>query len=358
MNVLYLLLSLAGVNGSVEVTTGITLEPVPEDHSVYMQRPAGIEFDANGRFYIVDLAARVIFVWEKDGSFLTHFGKKGEGPGEFSFIGRSGARGFVTVLDDRIYVYDGASSQLHEFTLDYQFVSARILRGIGGRTNYFSMTRDRTILLWQQTSGTEVPTQELSLYDDENLELIKTFYKFEDKTYEAFRKDGQISKYIIHAYAPGITMFCDPAQNEILVGETDKAQFTVFNAKGKKVRTVRFKPLNNDITEDDIEQYNNLPFVRNNPDFYQISFPDKKPFYQVVMPLAGDRYLVYSATVISRDVTGLVLNREGERIGGFHYACGESGGIYGARGRVVAIQTDEEGDFIIQELNFDTGQRH
>ncbi len=335
----------------IEIVRPITLESVPESYGRYIQRPTQVEFDDRGRFYILDLSARVIWVWEKDGRFLTHFGQEGGGPGEFTFQGRYGRHAFLSIVGEHIFVYDGPRKEVSEFDLNFQYIRSRNLRGHGGRTRYFSMTGNQNMLLWQFNSAKEIPTQELALFD-QDLNLIKSFYKKEEKTYERVVEGGKVVRWLVHAYRVGITMFCDTAGSEIMVGETDKPEFDIFDSQGNKKTTIRFKPLPNDLTDEDKEEFLMLPYLKREKDRYQVVFPKEKPYYDVIMPVGNDRVLVYSRSPYFQKIRGLVLDRSGQRLGRFFHECGENGGLYGARGRLLAIQTDEDGDFNIQELKF------
>ena len=333
----------------VAIERALTLTPIPGANGVYLQNPRGVSFDARGRFYILDLKANTVFVWDKFGGYLTNFGKKGEGPGEFVFESKNGAQGFISAFQDRIYIYDGAKNYLHEFDANYHFISSKKLVGHGGRTNYFSMTQARQILLWQQNPVKQEPTQELSLYDLE-MNRIKTVYHAKDPIFEAKYQGKKLIEMTIHAYTPSVTMFCDPSSDEVIVGMTDVSEFAIYSSKGEKKETIRFKPQNNTLTQSDIDEFEMLPSIKQSRDLFKIVYPNQKPHYQAVVPIENDRFLVYSKTPFTNEVQGLLINRKGETLGKFHFLCGENGGLFASHGRLIAIQTDELGDFTIQEL--------
>ncbi len=45
----------------------LSLKPIPESSAHLLLRPADVEFDKNGRSYILDHEAPGVFVWERNG---------------------------------------------------------------------------------------------------------------------------------------------------------------------------------------------------------------------------------------------------------------------------------------------------
>ena len=75
-----------------------------------------VEVSEDGRVYVLDSKLKTIFIFDKDGKFVSKFGKVGEGPGEFKTF-NMGKQLFV-LKKDLIYVEPG---RLHYFTLDGKF---------------------------------------------------------------------------------------------------------------------------------------------------------------------------------------------------------------------------------------------
>ncbi len=333
---------------TIELRPALTLEPVPESLGLFLQYPFGVEIDERGRFYVLDNLARTVFVWDRDGRFLTHFGKKGEGPGEFSFYGSGSPQGFISVLGDEVYIYDGSRRLLNRFDAEYRFIEAKPFLGSGGRTLYFNMTRDRKILLYQQKYRAEKPSKELALYDS-SLNRINVFFQAEDKTFEVKRENGKTVAIIVNAYRPSVVMFCDTANGEIIVGGNDKPEFGVYDSNGSKLRTVRFRVTPKEITPEEREAFVNRPNIRRDSRI-KVSFPKRRPYYQIVLPVGRRGYLVFDYSFDHSSVSGVFIDREGRQLGVFQRAVSENGGLFGARGRIFSIGTDGEGEYAIQEL--------
>ena len=79
-------------------------------------RIQNIEVSDDGRVFVLDSKLQKIFIFNKDGKFLSEFGKMGEGPGEFKNF-RMGDQLFV-IKDDLIFIDRG---RVLYFTLDGKF---------------------------------------------------------------------------------------------------------------------------------------------------------------------------------------------------------------------------------------------
>jgi hypothetical protein len=81
-----------------------------EVNDVFLTQAHYFSADSNGRIYVSDVKAGQVFVFEKDGRFVTKIGRPGQGPGEFNLVGRPlpTSRG-LAVLDrsnSRIQYFD------------------------------------------------------------------------------------------------------------------------------------------------------------------------------------------------------------------------------------------------------------
>lgn len=75
--------------------------------------PREMDVDRFGYFFIADTLNHRIQVFDPDGKFLVTFGKKGVGPGEFN-----GPEGLVMGPDDRLYVTDRGNGRVQIFTIE------------------------------------------------------------------------------------------------------------------------------------------------------------------------------------------------------------------------------------------------
>ena len=83
-----------------------------------------VAVDSSGRVFIADSQESTIDVFEPDGRFLTHLGRNGRGPGEFSYIKS------LQISGNHLYVYDPNQQKesvfaLHPLVLENTIILAR-----------------------------------------------------------------------------------------------------------------------------------------------------------------------------------------------------------------------------------------
>jgi DNA-binding beta-propeller fold protein YncE len=109
----------------------ITIGPVPGDEEVVgdfsrpgdgpgeMIWPAGIALDSQENVYVTDEWLHRVSVFDKDGTFLRHWGTPGSGDGEFN-----GPSGIAIDPQDTLYIVDSRNHRVQKFTKDGKFLSA------------------------------------------------------------------------------------------------------------------------------------------------------------------------------------------------------------------------------------------
>ena len=75
-------------------------------------RIGGMAVDDSGRVFIADDREKTIYVFEPDGHFLTHVGRKGRGPGEFMYIMQP------SIMNRHLFVYDLMLRRMNIYSLD------------------------------------------------------------------------------------------------------------------------------------------------------------------------------------------------------------------------------------------------
>lgn len=90
---------------------------IPECGIDAFWRPWGIVCDKESNVFIIDSGHNMVFRFNPDGKFVSSFGRKGQGPGEF--MGRPRGGGLLKLSignDGNLYVYDSLSSRLSVFS--------------------------------------------------------------------------------------------------------------------------------------------------------------------------------------------------------------------------------------------------
>ena len=340
---------------SLPVRPQLVLESIPEDAAFFLQYPVGVAIDPRGRYLVLDGMARVAFVWNAEGRFLGHFGNPGNGPGEFSFSEVNTRQAQIDAHGDRIYIYESGKRVLHIFDSDFSFIEAKTLKeGVGqGRTRFFGLTDGDTILMHHQNYAVDVPTSRLMLYNHD-LQPTKTLMTYRDSHYRSHKEESGVI-WTIRVFSPQLFLFSDSFRGRFLAGDGELPEFDVFNANGEKIETVQFNKSRDPVTDLDKEEFLEQDWFKS-IGYYRAEFPEYFSYYETIFPIEDRGYLVFRTSSIARRVTGLVIDRAGNTVGPFRYRCGENGGLYGAAGRIIAVNTDESGDYQIAELRIPTDE--
>jgi len=92
----------------------ISFEPVTiirDSNKIIIDIHAAIGVDRKGRIYIQE-DRYTINVFSPQGHYITHFGRRGRGPGEFENVLK------MTIRSEKLYIYDNTTSRIDIFTLD------------------------------------------------------------------------------------------------------------------------------------------------------------------------------------------------------------------------------------------------
>ncbi len=328
----------------------LTFEPIPEDGDLFLQQPGDLTIDGQGRIHLLDLSSKTIFVGDKDGGYIGNYGKEGQGPGEFVFSSRiGGPQGYVNAVGEELYIYDGASRSISIFAKDLKYKSSHTFQLESGRAEQFRVIDKDRFLIFYSSYFSEVPFRKVATFK-RNKEPITEFKKVKDNTWN-YTGDGNNRRVVIHAYTDALTMTYDQTGGRVIIGDSSKPSFEVYDLDGKSQKTVRMALIQKELTQEDRDEWNNMTwFKRQN--FFQVSFPDKKAFYNRILPIGDKGYLVYLSSPNDARIDGVVVNGEGRTLGKFKTTCGNGGGLFGSRGRVFAVTTDDDGEFSVNELEF------
>ncbi|MDJ0836094.1 MAG: hypothetical protein QNK37_06220 [Acidobacteriota bacterium] len=335
----------------VLMTGKVTLEPiktlaeVPEELDLYLQNVLYIEIDQSGRYLASDFPTAKVHYWEKDGSYAGSFGAKGEGPGEFSFAASLGPpMGHIYAVGDFIYIYDGGSRKVSIFDKQYQFVRRITFEKLGGKINTFHVPRPNRFLFYDSYFCGEAACRRVLLYDDKG-KLLKTWRESPDKTWSRDEANNRTNLYI---WEPTLAVDFSHERGEAVIGHGSKPLLDVFDRDGNLKRTLTLpiaKPL---VQPEDIDEFNEQEWMKGNK-YVKAIFPDEMAYFEYVLTIK-EGYLVYHLSPLYGKARGYLLDFDGKMKGRFQLLCGEGGGLFSSRGKLLAALVDEEGDFHLHEL--------
>ena len=117
-----------------------------DNENLAFSSPGDIVEDRAGNVYIADAGAYRVLKFDKDGKFLASFGRKGQGPGEFSSISS------LTVESaDRLHVLDSSQRRIQIFSTEGRVLqSVRLLKGYIDRLRWI---KDDLYLVHESVPG-------------------------------------------------------------------------------------------------------------------------------------------------------------------------------------------------------------
>ena len=328
----------------------VTLAAI-EDEEAWLQLPYSVDVDDRGNYYVVDVLARTVFVWDKTGRYVRRFGSEGQGPGELTFSprGNGGHQGYIASAGDRIYVFDGTVSRVSVFDREGKFIRSIPFQLPGGRSEGFFVTPKHQFLVYQRSYFKDIPEMEVSIFDDK-AQLQHKIFSRDDRTFSRKKEGGDITGIVYHAYAPTIYTHYDYSRNRVIIGQTGEPAFELYDLKGNRIQRIASKITPRKVTKADKEEYLEQAWIKDSA-FLSADFPEYMAYYDSVLPLGDRGYLIYYQSRVDAVVKGWFIDVNGNKKQSFTFNCGEGGGLFGSRGHVIAVRTDEDGEYFIQEVS-------
>ncbi len=329
----------------------MTLEAVPDDGDVYFQGASDAAVDPDGSIYVLDARSAAIFVWDKSGAYKTHFGKAGQGPGEFSFRGNSG--GSVSATEKRIYVFDSGTKVVSVFDKNRQFLFNKPLAVTNGRVDMFRVVDDERFLVLNSSWFSETPYRLLALYNAEG-KLLKELENIKDETWR-YGSDGGQRRVVLYPYATTMVAEYNEATQRVLVGDSAFPTLNLIDVEGAKLKKIDLKMTRRELTKEDREEWNSQEWFKTQT-FFKVEFPDRKSYYNRVAPLEDGGALVFLISVLYNRCEGVLVDKNGATTARFTFDLGEGGSLFSSRGKVIAVQLDEEEEYTVRFLKPVAGQ--
>lgn len=343
------ILMAAGTVGSpITFEPGVRLSTVPEETEHFLERPVAFDIDERGAYFVVDADARVVYSWDKNGVFQRVIGKPGRGPGEFVFAGRGQANGFISAVGEKLYIYDGAKQAILVF--DHAGVYQLSIRiGLSrGRASNFRATADGRFLLHRRVRKDDGLFSEIQLFSSAG-EPVRMLKSLPDTSFRPRGGGGRRRGFSIKAFNPTLVSDFNAANGELLIGNSAEPFFEVYHLDGGR-RMVETGLTREDVTARDRQEFETR-FQNVGRGRVEITYPDKKPFYDKILSLGEKGYLAYTQSPVHGRLSGVHLDAKGNPKGRFRLVCGQDGGLLAAKGRMLSVVVNDEGEFELTEMS-------
>ncbi len=316
---------------------------------VFLQGPGDLTLDDQGRLHVLDLRARNVLVWDKQGKYIGSYGKPGQGPGELQINGTAGGpQGYISAIGDTLYIYDGGARRLSLFNNDMSFREAIPFNIEGGRVEVFRPLGKDAFLVFNSSYFSDVPFRRVAIFNRAKTSEQQVL-KVPDTTWR-YSGSGNDRKVELQAYAPSLQIAVNEATGKVALGDGGKTAFDLYDFKGKKLKSVEVKLVRKEVTKEAKEEFSAQNWIKQSNGFFTAAFPERRAFYDRLLAVGKDRYLLFLVSPVKGNVDGYLVNEAGETLGRFTYACGEGGALYTSRGRLFTCRTNEDGDFTVEEL--------
>ncbi len=182
----------------------------------------------DGKIYVLDNKLKKIIIFNKDGKFLSKFGKIGEGPGEFKTF-RLGRQLFI-LKNDLLFVERG---KIHYFSLDGQF--KKTIKTPESITPRGFISKDVLISVPRITGVSNKKNRKIKSFNllNNTETIISTFNPYEKASTS---KEGNgtltIAAIIIGSITPRMTV--DYNNGNLFYGMSDNYKITKRDLKKKK----------------------------------------------------------------------------------------------------------------------------
>ncbi len=330
-------------------------QPPPEDSDYFLELPVSAAFDSQGRLLALDIGAHQVFIWDKTGAYHGHFGREGDGPGEFQFPAHNRRRqGLIAADEQGVYVFESVTGILHIFSPDYQFIRKIKYSPIRGRALQWGVLAGGSSAIHIQEYHQGEPFSSIfTLRGSTDPSISHTLRKREKGSQfriGALRPDGR-THYHLRAFSAEPYLYASPNRPHALIAHGDDPVIRWVDAEGRVVERTTLEIPRSPVTAKDKAEYRSRYFFKM-PDVYAtVSYADLKPFFEFIYPIGDSGYLTGRRSPAYGHIEANIIDRNGKMKGSVRLSCGENGSLLGANHRIILIH-DQEDEFEVKELVF------
>lgn len=241
-------------------------------------RPQRFVVDQNENIYITDSQEQSIKVFDPKGEYIQTIGRKGEGPGEFSFIG------YLTFLPDgRLMVMDLEARRISLFDSDGKYIESHHWEERPGGLIYAT---ESTCLLTVYTYEGDKSLEDRKIFVKEfdfQGNEISSFGEFkieESKIHSEKRGEAIISVMIYPPYSPRSIFAADPVRQYLYHCVNDVYEIEIFDKDGKIIRRFarpyKLLPFTSKDAEEFYSRYESRPMEDLKKKIRKMSMPNVK----------------------------------------------------------------------------------
>ena len=273
--------------------------------------------DKKGDIYCADGEDKKIKIFDKTGKPLFQFGRKGQGPGEFSY-----PSGVAVSKQGNIYVLDGGRRNITLFNEKGEYLkSINIGLPMTPRIEMFDSGNLVVAIFKFDIKNIEQSQFELRLFDKELNEIKSSLYSHSVKNFVWVQctKDGKMFTSPI-PFAPDIVW--KVIGNKLYVGFNNEFKISVFDDAGNFLKEIIREITYTKVTSEDKQKWlkKRLAGFKNNPSFdlqlvekglKKIPIPNIKPAFSNIAEYS-DGMIIFENSI---DDPGIMFDKNDNEIG-------------------------------------------
>jgi hypothetical protein len=281
--------------------------------------------DDQGCIYVLDRQSRAVRKYDRRGTFLTSFGKPGQGPGEFN-----DPQEIQFLKNGHLLIFEGESQRFSLFGRDGNFLRSRRFMELMFPP-YFGLSTGNFIAS-HINYETDKKTLTTALYGEKS-ELLVPLYQSESKPDapwpspdEQDARAKRLAEVLSQAAFQKTSVIALDKEEEIWFGFSDKYEIKLYSIDAKLRRIIRTAlpalPVSKEDRQDflniwvpkDISTWNtmNEPMKKKISDL--IRFVDKKPAFLEIIPMDSHFLMVLRDGLFRRNALVDIFDAQGRFI--------------------------------------------
>jgi len=273
-----------------------------------------VDVDSEGKIFIANMRAKenCVFIFSKEGRFISAFGNKGQGPGEFQnpiYLAVSDQDEIFVTDRGKVIVFSTAGEFIRDFPIDREY--QRVI----------PLDKERFLAIAVKLNQDLSQSFQALLCSSELMEL-----KILDSSkIESFKKAAKVN------IIPTLLHWEKSNQN-VFTGNSEEYEIRIFDFKGNQIRKIR-KDYKAVLLSDEVKEAYKKRMQRYPPDIREHFFiPKAYPPFQNIIAL-GDNWL-------------FVQTYEEPNEGNYIYDIFNSEGIFISRAELEGFKVKFKGDNI------------
>ena len=237
---------------------------------------ADISIDSKGDVFILDGRESKIHKYDKNGKFITRFGRKGNGPGEFIHCYS------MMLKNDTIYIPNKRDGKIIVFDLEGNFVrnispeNSEIPHKLSSFGDNFLGSRRGIVFV----DGKGMNENNLKIYD-KNLQVLKTVYNYDE--FRDYSKPFNPTDDFVSFANTDSSIF-------VALNSEDKYQVAVYDKKGELQQVIKKKFRKIPMTAQEVKDLKKSFHYNINVNGKEVDIKFKAKFKKAIVTMAADKY--------------------------------------------------------------------